>query len=224
MKCMGVWPSGTTYVEFTDVKVPKANVIGVVGEGFKQTMFNFNHERWLLCAQACKLTQTCVGEAWAFARGRMTFGKRLVEHQVMQHKIAEMMRVSEASMAFLEQVTAMMKSMSREEQNKKLGGHIALLKVHCTKNLEFCAREAVQALGGTGYTRQSKGEKVERIYREVRAFAIPGGSEEIMLNLAVSQLGFVPAKKKPSAKDAVAALEKQLASVQKQLTDAKAKL
>ena len=44
-----------------------------------------------------------VGEALAFARGRMTFGKRLVEHQVMQHKIAEMMRVSEASMAFLEQ-------------------------------------------------------------------------------------------------------------------------
>ena len=54
------------------MKVPKANVIGVVGEGFKQTMFNFNHERWLLCAQACKLTQTCV--RFFFRKGRRFVG------------------------------------------------------------------------------------------------------------------------------------------------------
>merc|ERR1712164_116411 len=118
----------------------------------------------------------------------------------------------------------MMNAMSKDQQNAKLGGHIALLKVQMSKNLELCAREAVQVLGGTGYTRQSKGEKVERIYREVRAFAIPGGSEEIMLNLAVSQLGFVPKKKAPSPKDAVKAMEKQIAGLQKQLEAAKAKL
>merc|ERR1712224_857251 len=156
-----------------NVKVPKANVIGQVGAGFKQTMFNFNHERWLLCAQTCRMMTTCVAESLIWARTRKTFGKNLVEHQVIQHKIAEMMRVSEASMAFLEQITYLMKGMSKDEQNAKLGGHIALLKVQSTKNLEFCAREAMQVLGGTGYTRQSKGEKVERIYREVRAFAIP---------------------------------------------------
>merc|ERR1719424_2214853 len=224
MKCMGVWPSGTTMVEFEDVKVPKANIIGVAGLGFKQTMFNFNHERWLLCAQASRLMQTCVGESLSFARGRETFGKRLVDHQVIQHKIAEMVRASEASFAMLEQLTFLMGSMSKDEQNAKLGGHIALCKVQVTKNLEFCAREAVQVLGGTGYTRQSKGEKVERIYREVRAFAIPGGSEEIMLNLAVSQLGLVPPVKKPSGKAAVTAIEKQIAGLQKKLAAEKAKL
>ena len=51
--------------------------------------------------------------------------------------------------------------------------------------LEFCAREASQIFGGLSYTRGGQGEKVERLYREVRAFAIPGGSEEIMLDLGV---------------------------------------
>lgn len=68
------------------------------------------------------------------------------------------------------------------------GGEIALLKVHATQALEYCAREACQILGGASYVR---GSKVERIYREVRANAIPGGSEEIMLDLAAKQFGYL---------------------------------
>jgi alkylation response protein AidB-like acyl-CoA dehydrogenase len=48
-------------------------------------------------------------------------------------------------------------------------------------------REAAQIFGGLAYTRGGVGEKVERLYREVRAYAIPGGSEEIMLDLGVRQ-------------------------------------
>jgi alkylation response protein AidB-like acyl-CoA dehydrogenase len=229
MPGMGVWPSGTTYIEFRDVKVPKANVIGVVGAGFKQTMFNFNHERWLLCAQAWRMMSTCVSESLTWAQTRRTFGKTLAEHQVIQHKFAEMIRVTEATYANLETITAMMKAMSREEQNAKLGGHIALLKVQSTKSLEFCAREAMQVLGGTGYSRGvctsvQFGEKVERIYREVRAMAIPGGSEEIMLNLAVGQLGLVPAPKKKSPKAQLKEMEKMKAALEKKIEAAKAKL
>lgn len=88
--CMGVWPSGTTYIEFDGVKVPKTNVIGKIGGGFKQVMFNFNHERWLLAAQASRMARTCVEESIAFARTRKTFGKFLIEHQAIQHKIGEM--------------------------------------------------------------------------------------------------------------------------------------
>jgi alkylation response protein AidB-like acyl-CoA dehydrogenase len=84
-----------------------------------------------------------------------------------------------------------MNTMSKEEQNKKLGGHIALLKLSSSRVAEFCASNAMQVLGGAGYTRTGKGVKVERIYREVKAYAIPGGSEEIMLNLAAGQFGFV---------------------------------
>jgi len=108
-----------------------------------------------------------------------------------------------------------MNSMSKEEQNLRLGGHIALLKVQASKSAEFCAREALQVFGGAGYTRNGQGEKVERIYREVRAYAIPGGSEEIMLNLAASQLRFVK-KAAPDPKDAVIeALKKENAELKR---------
>ena len=95
MDCMGVWPSGTTYIEFDNVKVPKKNVVGRVGDGFKQIMYNFNHERWLLAAQAARMARTCVEESIAFARSRRTFGKFLIEHQAIQHKIGEMARQCE---------------------------------------------------------------------------------------------------------------------------------
>merc|ERR1719327_1963021 len=108
----------------------------------------------------------------------------------------------EATTAWLENITMQMNTMSKEEQNKRLGGHIALLKVQSSKAAEFCAREALQVFGGAGYTRAPPGDKVERIYREVRAYAIPGGSEEIMLNLATSQMKFV-SKVTPDPRDAL---------------------
>merc|ERR1719437_357449 len=77
--------------------------------------------------------------------------------------------------------------MHKMESTMKLGGVTALLKAQCTKVFEYCAREAAQIFGGLSYTRGGRGEKVERLSREVRAMAVPGGSEEIMLDLGVRQ-------------------------------------
>merc|ERR1719313_669544 len=77
--------------------------------------------------------------------------------------------------------------MKHMEADLKLGGTTALAKVQCTKTFEYCAREACQIFGGLSYSRGGQGEKVERLNREVRAMAIPGGSEEIMLDLGVRQ-------------------------------------
>jgi alkylation response protein AidB-like acyl-CoA dehydrogenase len=68
-----------------------------------------------------------------------------------------------------------------------LGGPCALVKVASTRTLEFCAREASQIFGGASYVREGKGQKVERIYREVRVNAIGGGSEEVLIDLAMKQ-------------------------------------
>merc|ERR1711967_148387 len=114
--------------------------------------------------------------------------------------IAEMGRLCEAQHAWIENITYQMNTMTRDEQNAKLGGIIALCKVQVSKAAEFCAREALQVFGGAGCTRTGKGEKVERIYREVKAYAIPGGSEEIMLNLAAGQFKFVE-KAMPDPRD-----------------------
>lgn len=66
-------------------------------------------------------------------------------------------------------------------------GPIALLKVQATKAAEYCAREASQILGGNSYLRSGPGSRVERTYREIRVGAIGGGSEEVMLDLAMRQ-------------------------------------
>lgn len=213
MKCQGVWASGTTFVTFTDVRVPKTNVIGRVGEGFKQIMYNFNHERWALAAAALRLARTCLEESIRYARVRKTFGKFLIEHQVIQHKLAEMGRSCESIQAWLENLTFQFTKMSKDQQNRLLGGHIALVKVHSTKLLEFCSRESMQIFGGAGYTRTGKGEKVERIYRELRPISIGGGSEEIMLNLAASQFRFVLRRSPDPRDDRIAKLEEELKHV-----------
>jgi len=187
MKCSGVWSSGTTYITFEDVKVPKGNLLGKENKGFQYIMSNFNHERFGICAMTNRFSRVCLEEAVKFANKRKTFGKTLVQHPVIRWKIGEMARLVEATHHWLEWVTFQMDTMGKLEANVKLGGQTALLKVQCTKVFEYCAREAAQIFGGLSYTRGGQGEKVERLNREVRAMAVPGGSEEIMLDLGVRQ-------------------------------------
>jgi len=187
MKCSGVWASGTTYITFEDVKVPKANLLGKENSGFKYIMENFNHERFAICAMTNRFSRVCLEESLKFANKRKTFGKTLVQHPVIRWKIAEMARLTEATHAWIEWCTHQMNTMGKMEAALKLGGHTALLKVQSTKVFEYCARESAQIFGGLSYTRGGQGEKVERLNREVRAMAVPGGSEEVMLDLGVRQ-------------------------------------
>ncbi|RHZ54188.1 hypothetical protein Glove_429g42 [Diversispora epigaea] len=187
MQCMGVWASGTAYVTFEDVKVPKSNIIGKENGGFKCIMHNFNHERMGIAIQANRFARVCYEEAMKYAHKRKTFGQKLVDHPVIRNKLAHMARQIEATHAWMEVLIHQTNNMSGTEAMTRLGGPIALLKAQCTQTFEFCAREAAQIFGGLSYSRGGQGEKVERLYREVRAYAIPGGSEEIMLDLGIRQ-------------------------------------
>jgi acyl-CoA dehydrogenase len=177
---MGWWASDTASIYFQDVRVPVENLVGAEGRGFNAVMLNFNNERLGLAAGATAYARVALEEAIAYAQQRHTFGKRLADHQVIRHKIAEMTRHVNATQAYLE-LTAW-----RMAQGQNPVADICLLKVQATQTMEFCAREAMQILGGAGYMR---GSKTERIYREVRVNAIGGGSEEIMLDLSARQMG-----------------------------------
>ncbi|CAG8446654.1 2238_t:CDS:2 [Acaulospora colombiana] len=187
MQCTGVWASGTAYITFEDVKVPKSNLIGKENSGFKYIMFNFNHERMGISIQATRFARVCYEESMKYAHKRKTFGKKLVEHPVIRNKLAHMARQIEATHAWMESLIHQTNYLSGNEAMTRLGGPIALLKAQSTQTFEYCAREAAQIFGGLSYTRGGQGEKVERLYREVRAYAIPGGSEEIMLDLGIRQ-------------------------------------
>ena len=187
MDCMGVWASGTSFITFENVKVPVGNLIGAENNGFKYIMHNFNHERWGFVVQANRFARVCYEEAFKYAHRRRTFGKRLVEHPVIRAKLADMVRQIDATHHQMENITYQMCTMPKEQSAKALAGITALAKVQSTKVFEYCAREAAQIFGGASYVRGGQGEKVERLYRDVRAYAIPGGSEEIMMDLGVRQ-------------------------------------
>ncbi|ODA79100.1 hypothetical protein RJ55_04691 [Drechmeria coniospora] len=187
MDCQGVWSSGTTYITFEDVKVPVGNLLGKKDKGFNVIMTNFNHERMGIIIQCLRFSRCCYEESVKYANKRRTFGKKLLEHPVIRLKLAHMARQIEASYSWLENLIYQCERMGETEAMLRLGGPIASLKAQATVTFEFCAREASQIFGGLSYSRGGQGGKVERLYRDVRAYAIPGGSEEIMLDLSIRQ-------------------------------------
>ncbi len=174
----------TTFIELDNVRVPVINLIGEENMGFLMLLHNFNHERFVISAAATRCARLCYEEAIKHALDRQTFGKPLASHQIIRFKLAEMARQIEALHDNVERVAF---QFSRGVPDHQLGGQCALMKVQASKVFEFCAREASQIFGGSSIVREGRGRVVERLYRDVRAAAIPGGSEEILLDFAMRQ-------------------------------------
>ena len=176
----GWWCSDTATIYFDNVKVPASNLLSEEGHGFLVIAHNFNAERIAMAIMMEASCRVCLEDAVAWAQERKTFGKRLADHQVIRHKIAEMKQRINACQAYIQLCCRQI------DEGTANFGDISLLKVQCSQTMEYCAREAMQILGGAGYLR---GNRIERIYREVRVNAIGGGSEEIMRDLASRQYG-----------------------------------
>jgi alkylation response protein AidB-like acyl-CoA dehydrogenase len=108
MKTQGGWSAGTAFIEMDDVEVPVENRVGAENAGFKIILENFNHERFAIAAHALRSARLCIEESVRYARQRKTFGKRLIDHQVIRFKIAEMVMKVESTFAYEEQVAYQM--------------------------------------------------------------------------------------------------------------------
>lgn len=184
LKKMGWWASDTAHLHFQDCRVPTAHLIGPEGVGFRAIMQNFNSERFSMAAGAVGFAWVCYQEALAWARERHTFGQRIADHQVVRHRLVDMLARIEAARALLEETAWRMDHSPAGDA--ELVASICMLKNVATRTMQFCADAAVQTLGGMGYMR---GTHAERIYREVKVNMIGGGTEEIMKDLAARQLG-----------------------------------
>ena len=191
---MGWLCSDTAQLRFDEVRVPARYLVGEEGSGFRMIMGNFNGERLAMSALALGFAQACHDEALAWARDRHAFGGPLIDKQVIRHKLVDMqMRISSTE-AWLHSITeAADRNWGQNPINEDLLGsdsnliaQVCMLKNHATQAMQFCADQAVQILGGMGYMR---GTRSERIYREVKVMMIGGGAEEIMKDLAARQLG-----------------------------------
>ena len=179
-KKMGWWSSDTATLYFDNCRIPADNLMGEENKGFLAIMNNFNYERYMMGAQMLGMAKRCFEECVQYSQERQTFGKSLIEHQVIRHKLADMSAKVDAMDAYLNQVAQLM------NDGEMPVAEISKIKFYCSECIESIASEAMQIFGGAGYLR---GNAVERIYREVKVMAIGGGSKEIMKDLTVKQLG-----------------------------------
>jgi len=180
---MGWWASDTAHLRFSGCRVPAANLVGAEGAGFRAIMTNFNAERLMMATMACAYAEVCTTEALDWARSRQTFGAPLAQRQVVRHKLVDMAARVESARALVYDLAWRLQNRLGDADD--LVARICMAKVVATQAMQFCADQAVQILGGMGYMR---GTRSERLYREVKVMMIGGGSEEIMKDLAAKKL------------------------------------
>ncbi|MFN3199813.1 MAG: acyl-CoA dehydrogenase family protein [Bradymonadia bacterium] len=171
LKKTGWRASDTAELSFDGVRVPVANRVGPEGSGFVALMQNFQSERLALAFYGHATAEVALEDAVAYAKERTAFGKPLAKMQAIRHRLARMAT----------QVAAC-KRFNYVLAQQALAGEASPAEVSMAKNFAAEVAEqvtygAVQVLGGLGYMRESR---VERLSRDARLLAIGGGTTEVM--------------------------------------------
>ncbi|WPG99628.1 Hypothetical protein R9X50_00244600 [Acrodontium crateriforme] len=188
LKVSGQISAGTTYIELDDVEVPAENLIGQEGMGMRYIMTNFNHERLTIAASATRQARVALSAAFEYCLKREAFGKPLMEQPVVRHRLAKAGSILESHWAWVEQFVYQMTQLPKAVADVELGGLTAACKANAAHVFKECADTAALLFGGNGYTRTGQGAIAEKMWREVHGIRVPGGSEDVMLDLMVRQL------------------------------------
>jgi len=167
---MGIRASSTTELIFQDCRVPRENLLGREGDGFKIAMQCLDGGRISIAAQALGIAQSALDEAVRYSKERQQFGKAISNFQAIQWMIADMATRIEAA-RFLVYHAAWLK-----DQHKPFGKEAAMAKLYCSEAASFCANKAIQVHGGYGFIKEYK---VERLLRDARITEIYEGTSEV---------------------------------------------
>lgn len=203
---MGIRSSSTAELIFNNVKVPKENLLGKEGEGFKIAMFTLDGGRIGIASQALGIAQGAFENALAYAKEREQFGKPIAFQQVISFKLADMATKLRAA-RFLVYSAAELK-----ENHEDYAMESAMAKQYASDVCLEIVNEALQIFGGTGYL---KGMEVERAYRDAKICTIYEGTNEIQRVVIASHLiGKMPksdgGSKKPSSKGHATGIRKNM--------------
>jgi len=171
-------PLGT--LRFENCKIPKANMIGAPGQGFKIAMATLDVFRSTVAAAALGFSRRALDEALRHSTGRHLFGAPLFDLQMMQAYLAEMALDVDAS-ALLVYRAAWTKDSGRERVTREA----AMAKLYATDHAQQVIDKAVQIFGGLGVV---SGVPVEKLYREIRALRIYEGASEVQKVVIARQL------------------------------------
>jgi butyryl-CoA dehydrogenase len=169
-KKLGIRSSPTTEIIFEDCLVPKENMLGKEGEGFKVAMMTLDGGRNGIAAQAVGIAQGAMDTAIWYAKERKQFGKSIAANQGISFKLADMATAIEASRLLTYQAAWL------ESNGLPYGKASAMSKLLAGDTAMKVATEAVQVLGGYGYTKEYP---VERYMRDAKITQIYEGTQEI---------------------------------------------
>ena len=177
-KKLGIRSSPTTEIVFEDCRVPKENLLGKEGEGFKIAMMTLDGGRNGIAAQAVGIAQGALDAAVAYAKERHQFGKPIIANQGISFKLADMATSVEAARLLTYQAAWL------ESQGLPYGKASAMSKLFAGDTAMKVTIEAVQVFGGYGYT---KDYPVERFMRDAKITQIYEGTQEIQ-KLVISRM------------------------------------
>jgi acyl-CoA dehydrogenase len=180
LKKTGWWASDTAELVFENVRVPLENRIGDEGSGFVALMKNFQHERLALATYGHATAEIVLADALAYAKERQAFGRPLAGFQVIRHKLAKMATQVQAAKAFNYSIA------ERVMAGEYLVAEVSMAKNFSSEIAQAVCYDAVQILGGMGYMRETR---VERLSRDARLLPIGGGTTEIMNEIIAKSLG-----------------------------------
>jgi alkylation response protein AidB-like acyl-CoA dehydrogenase len=177
---LGMHASDTALITFEDVRVPDSAVLGTIGKGFYQIMWELQGERLSGCAGNIAAAQRAFDLTLEYARTRRTFGKPIGRHQAIRHRVAEMAIKLEAGR---ELTYATARRMIAGEYPVR---EVSMAKVFTCRAANEVADECLQLHGGAGYMREYG---IERLWRDIRLCRIGGGTDEIMLEVVGKSFG-----------------------------------
>ena len=179
-KKMGIRGSSTCDLIFEDCIVPKENLLGKEGQGFKIAMKTLDGGRIGIAAQALGLGEGAIDEAIKYTKERVQFGKRLNQFQNTQFQIADMHTRMQAAQYLV--YAAAVKKQNHEDYSMDA----AMAKLFAAEAASDVTRRAVQLFGGSGYPREYP---VERLMRDAKITEIYEGTSEVQRMVISSRLG-----------------------------------
>jgi alkylation response protein AidB-like acyl-CoA dehydrogenase len=167
---MGLTGSATATVRFDDVRVPADRMLGEEGQGLQIALAGLDAGRLGIAAVATGLAQGALDDAVAYARQRETFGRPIIDHQGLGFVLADMAAAVESARA------TTLAAARRKDAGLPYGRQASIAKMVATDNAMKVTTDAVQVLGGYGYTRDFP---VERYMREAKVMQIFEGTNQI---------------------------------------------
>ena len=179
---LGMRSSDTAQIFFDNVRVPQKNRIGEEGMGFMYQMFQFQEERIYAAASALKSYENIIQETIEYTKQRETFGKPILDNQIVQFRLAE-----------LQTEVELLRALTYNAVEEYIDGKDVLTKASMVKlKSGRLGRELTDAClqfwGGMGFMWESS---VARAYRDTRLGSIGGGSDEVMLGIISKQMGLL---------------------------------